>query len=300
MRIGKSGGMNSPGSRLVSVSTGLWGPRILWLAVGITGAWSIGGALDGRSAAVRTTVAICAWLLWGIGVVALVVPSTLGLTVMRMVSAVACGAAILGWVYGAPPASGAVFVACTLICGLLVGGAEFGRRCAQASAYGDEQRFLLRPPAPFVLPICIAGVVWTAAVLAAPLLVASRHWISGGLVAVFAVLTTAFLLPRFHALSRRWFVLVPAGVVVHDRVVFAETLMVPRVDLVGIELALEGTEAADFTGPAAGHAIEITMRLMSTILLAPTKAAPRGTALHVKSFIVAPTRPGAVLRAHGG
>ena len=84
----------------------------------------------------------------------------------------------------------------------------------------------------------------------------------------------------------------------HDRVVFAETLMVPRLDLVGIELALAGTEAADFTGPATGHAIEISMRLMSTVLLAPTTTAPRGTALHVKSFIVAPTRPGAVLRAH--
>jgi hypothetical protein len=220
--------------------------------------------------------------------------------VMRMVSAVACGAAILSWAYGAPAASGAVFLACALICGVLVGGAEFGHRCVQASAYGDEQRFLLRPPAPFILPIGIAGLAWASACVAAPLLLASKHWITGGVVALFAVLSTAFLLPRFHTLSRRWLVLVPAGVVVHDQVVFAETLMVPRLELVGIDLALADTEAADFTGPAAGHAIEVTMRLMSTILLAPTKTAPRGTALHVKSFIVAPTRPGAVLRASGG
>jgi hypothetical protein len=36
---------------------------------------------------------------------------------------------------------------------------------------------------------------------------------------------------------------------------------------------------------------------MITALLVPTKAKPKGTALHVKSFIVAPTRPGAVIRA---
>jgi hypothetical protein len=36
---------------------------------------------------------------------------------------------------------------------------------------------------------------------------------------------------------------------------------------------------------------------MVTALLAPTKDAPRGIALHVQSFIIAPSRPGAVLRA---
>ena len=72
-----------------------------------------------------------------------------------------------------------MFVACALICGLLVGGADFGQRCVQASAYGDEQRFLLRPPAAFLPPVAVAGLAWVAAVLAAPLLLARRalgHW----------------------------------------------------------------------------------------------------------------------------
>ena len=45
------------------------------------------------------------------------------------------------------------------------------------------------------------------------------------------------------------------------------------------------------------HAVEIRLRSTGNALLAPTKAAPRGTALHMQSFIVAPTRPGLVLRA---
>jgi hypothetical protein len=288
--------MYSGGSRLLSGLTGTWAPRIVWLLVGVAGAWSIGDALDGRSSALRAIVTAAAWLAWGIGVVALVVPSPLALTIMRMATGVTCGAAVVSWAGGASPASGATFVACAVVGGLLIGGAEFGQRCVQASAYGDEHRFLLRPPAAFLPPVAIAGVAWVAAVLAAPLLLGARQWIIGGVVVVAAVFLTWILLPRFNALSRRWLVFVPAGVVVHDHVVLAETLMVSRSELGGIELAPAGTEAADFTGPAAGHAVEVSLRAMVTALLAPTKAAPRGTALHVQSFIVAPSRPGAVLR----
>ena len=240
---------------------------------------------------------IGAWLMWGIGVVALVVPSTLGLTVTRLLGALTCGAAIASWVGGAPPAAGAVFVACAAIFGLLAGGAEYGHRCVQASAYGDEVRFLLRAPAAFLPPVAIAGLMWVTAVIAAPLLLVTSQWAVGAITAIVAIALTWLLLPRFNALATRWFVVVPAGIVVHDQVVLSETLMVSRSNLVDVELALEGTEAADFTGPAGGHAIEISVQSMIDVLLAPTKAAPRGTALHVKSFIIAPSRPGAVLRA---
>ena len=290
-------GVHPDESQLVSALTGTWGPRIAWLVVGLAGAWSIGDAIDGRSNAVRAIVMIGSWLVWGVGVIALVVPSTLGLTLTRMLSAVACGASVTSWIAGVSPAAGSVFVAATLVFALLTGGAEFGQRCVQASAYGDEHRFLLRPPAAFLPPIAIAGLAWVAAVLAAPLLIATRQWIAGGVVAVVAVVLTYLLLPRFNALASRWLVLVPAGVVLHDMVVLAETLMVPSPNLVEIDLALAETQAADFTGPAAGHAIEISMRSMADVVLAPTKDAPRGRALHVQSFIVAPTRPGAVLRA---
>jgi len=289
--------MHSTRSRLLAALTELWGPRIFWLAVAVAGAWSIGDALDGRSASVRTTVMIGSWLVWGIGVVALVVPSTLGLTVMRLVSALGCGAAALAWIAGESPIRGAVFVGCALVCGFLVGGANFGQQCVQASAYGDERRFLLRPPAAFLPPVAVAGLAWLAAVMAAPLLLATRSWVIGVLVGVAGAFLTVLLLPRFAALARRWLVFVPAGIVVHDQVVLGETLMVPRAELDSVDLALAGTEAADFTGPAAGHAVEIRLKSMGNALLAPTKAAPRGVALHMQSFIVAPTRPGLVLRA---
>jgi hypothetical protein len=225
------------------------------------------------------------------------VPSVLSLTAMRMLGAVACATATASWIGGAGPVAGTVFLAVAVVHGLLVGGPDFGQHCVQASAYGDEQRFLLRPPAAFMIPVIVAGALWTAAVVAAPLLLATSMWVAGGVAVIVAAALTWLLAPRFHVLAKRWLVLVPAGVVVHDPVVLGETLMVPRANVAGVELAREGTEAADLTGPAAGHAIEVGVLSMETVLLASTKDNPKGTALHVQSFLVAPTKPGAVLRA---
>ncbi len=277
--------------------TGVWLPRLLWLAVGVSGAVSISDATDARTSAVRSVVTAGGWLVWGIGVVALVVPSVLGLTAMRMTVAVAFGAAVVSWFCGASAAAGGAFVACAMLGALFVGGSDFGQQCVQASAYGDEQRFLLRPPAAFIVPVALAGVVWTSAVIAAPLLLATSMWLAGGVTAIAGASLTWLLAPRFHVLSRRWLVLVPAGVVVHDQVVLGETLMVARANVAEVDLALADTEAADLTGPASGHAVEVSVKTMETALLASTRANPKGTALHVQSFIIAPTRPGAVMRA---
>jgi len=102
---------------------------------------------------------------------------------------------------------------------------------------------------------------------------------------------------RLHRFACRWLVTVPAGVVVHDPVVLGETLMVLRPNVEHARLALVDTAAADLTGPAAGHAIEITMHEMVQVLFAATKARSKGTAIHAQAVLVAPSRPGRALRA---
>jgi hypothetical protein len=93
--------MHSSRAGALSAITGVWGARVSWLVVGVAGIWSIGDALDGRSTAVRATVAAACWLVWGTGLVALMVPSPLGLTISRMAVALAVGASIASWVAGA-------------------------------------------------------------------------------------------------------------------------------------------------------------------------------------------------------
>jgi hypothetical protein len=119
-----------------------------------------------------------------------------------------------------------------------------------------------------------------------------------GVVLALAAAALSWLLGmRFHRLSRRWLVLVPAGLVVHDHMVLGETLMVQRPNVALARLALADTQAADLTGPAAGHAVEVTVREMVLAVLPSTRENPKGKALHVASFLVAPSRPGRALQA---
>ena len=100
---------------------------------------------------------------------------------------------------------------------------------------------------------------------------------------------------RLHRLARRWLVLVPAGLVLHDELVLAETVMLPRRSIDAILLAPADTEAADLTGNALGRALEIRLAGASTVVLAGSPSKPGGTALHVRSILVSPTRPGRVI-----
>jgi hypothetical protein len=170
----------------------------------------------------------------------------------------------------------------------------------QASAYGDERRFVLRAPAPLLLPMALSWCVLCAATLAGPMLVAARAWFIGIPLTAAATAVAWFIGPRYHRLSRRWLVFVPAGVVIHDQHVLAETAMFAKTTVAHIGLALAGTEAADLTGPAGGNAVEIALNEMPMVVLAATRAKPAGAALHVRSFLVAPTRPGRALAEAAG
>ena len=144
--IGKSWVMHSTRSRLRAALTGLWGPRVLWLAVGVAGAWSIGDALDGRSSAVRTTVMIGGWLRLGRrggGARGSVGARAHGHAHGRF-----AGMSVLRFSVGSLARSrprAHAFVACALVCSLLVGGADFGQQLR--SGLGLRRRAAL-PAAP--------------------------------------------------------------------------------------------------------------------------------------------------------
>ena len=101
---------------------------------------------------------------------------------------------------------------------------------------------------------------------------------------------------RLHRLSRRWLVKVPAGWVVHDDVVLSENLLIKTHEVVSMQLALEGSEAIDLTGMTRGVPIEVQLREMTDVRLTPLAAKLLKTvdALHVKAFLVAPTRPAVI------
>ena len=274
-----------------------WVARSAWILVAVIGGSAVESAVDGRSSAVAWTAAIGGWGLWAAGALALAIASVWSLTVVRIVVPMSLIATITAGIGGAPAIDLVLLGGPTVVAAAAVTTAEFGRQWVQASAYGDEERFPLRFPVGAGLAAIISWLVWAPALIAGPLLVAARSWFAGVPLCVLAIAGAVLLGPRWHRLSLRWFVLVPAGVVVHDPVVLADTFPLRTAQVASIGLAPADTQAADLTGPASGYAIEVATTESVTAVFAFTPADPNGTAIHLRSFLIAPSRPGRALRS---
>jgi hypothetical protein len=290
--VTSTGSIVAAGARLTP-----WIARAGWILVAVIGGSAIDAALEGRSSAVVWTAAIGAWTIWAVVALGLAIASVRSLTIVRIGAPLVFIATIGAAIAGADAIDVVLLGLPAAIAVLAVMAADFGRQFVQASAYGDEERFPLRAPVAAGAAAIVAWFVWAPALVAGPLLLAAQQWIAGVLLTAVAVAGVVLLGPRWHRLSRRWFVLVPAGVVLHDPVVLADTLPLRTAQVAHLALAPAGTQAADLTGPASGYALEVTTTESITAVFAFTPKEPNGRAIHLRAFLAAPTRPGAVLSA---
>ena len=269
----------------------VWASRLSVIATGLA-VPLLNNALRQMSslAGISSTVGI--WLLWSIALLCTLVPSSSALTAIRLalptifviIAAVAITSDMTSGVAAA--------LAISLLSSLFIFSGDIGNSFVQLAAYGDERRFLLRcPPAMLVVQV-LSWLVWVALAIVAINLLASDALILGAFVAVAALLLTIALPRRFHRFSRRWLVSVPAGLVIHDHVVLAETAMFMNNAVVKIGVDLAPSEAADLSGKCSGVGLLIALKDFDTVVLAATPKTPGGSAIHVKSMRVCPTRPG--------
>jgi hypothetical protein len=274
-----------------------WVARVAWVLVAVLGGRAVESAVDGRSDPVRWTVVIGAWTVWGLAAAALVIPSVRSLTAARLLTPLGLVVVVAAGLGGAPAADLALLGVPAVVAGAATFTADLGRSFVQSSAYGDEVRLPLRAPVAAGSAAVLTWVVWAAASTAGPLLIAAGAWLPGVPTTLVALAGIVFVGPRWHRLSRRWLVLVPAGLVLHDPVVLADTLMLRTPQIASLRLAPADTGAADLTGPASGYAVEIGTTETVSALLAFGPDAPDGRVLHLTAFLVSPTRPGQALRA---
>lgn len=275
-----------------------WATRLAWLALALAGP-AYGSALEGAGGAVEVVASVGLFAGWGAVLLALFVPSTVSLTTVRLVTPLAPITSLMAMAAGADTVVAVVGLVLGLVTVALTASAEFGEAFVQASAYGAERRLPLRPPGPVVPVVVVLWLVVAASLVAGPLLVADADGVSiGGLVLCAVAVGGGWLIAdRSHRLTRRWLVVVPAGLVVHDPYVLADTVMLRRPQVRSVMLAPADTEAADLTGGALGPAIEVGLADMETVVLAADRAHPGGRALHVRSMLVSPSRPGRAMRA---
>ena len=284
-------------SVLTSPRTSLWTMRVLVVVLAASMAVAIANAAQARSA----TAAPVANIAWGLAtmamVVALVVPSPLALTVMRVLAPATVPAAVTALTLGGGALWGTIAVVTSVLTSMVALSAEAAEALVQGSAYGRENRLPLRTPAVLLMPMLLVWSVWCTVLLSAILEIGAGRWLIGVVLTLLAGALGWLLARRLHRFSRRWLVVVPAGIVVHDAVTLGETFMVQRGNVAVAHLARADTQAADLTGPAAGHAVEIVLREMELVVLAASVNEPKGKALHVQSILVAPSRPGRALIA---
>jgi hypothetical protein len=183
-------------------------------------------------------------------------------------------------------------VTCGIISLMLMFTADYGSAHVQAGAYGNERRFLLRIPAPVVLPTLITWALFATVLVVLENAVQSENYVLSIPLLLALIAMSWKFAPQMHRLSKRWLVRVPAGWVVHDDLLLAENLLVRSHNLVAIDFALAESDALDLSGMTRGVPIQISLREMTDVRLSQLGARLLKTmdVLHVQAFLVATTR----------
>lgn len=269
--------------------------RTAWLLLPLAVAPALSEVLDERSAGVRAVIETGLWASWAATLVAVLVPRTRGLVLLRIGAPTAVAVAVWAGLDGAGTLESGLALGATGLVALLALAPETGSLFVNGSAYGDERRHLLRAPAALLVgPIPLAGAAVVAGACAGPLLLAARQWLAGGVALAVGWSIAALLVRSLHALAQRWLVFVPAGLVLKDHMAVADPTLFRRRIIESLAPAEAGTEGLDLTAGAPGLVLELRLRESVLIVrVRPGRTEPEPG--RVSRLLVVPTRPGAVL-----
>ena len=262
---------------------------LAWVVLALSAPWQT--IADDASRSVSWVLLIWGWLLWTAVGASLLVPSPMSLTIVRIVVPLSVVISIV--------ASQPIAVFCSVVTLIVCASPVFVDAMVQGGAYGDETRFALRTPLPYVVPAIIAWAIYTTSLVGGSLLLAAQQYVIGAILLALGLFLSRTIPKRIHRLARRWLVLVPVGVVVHDHLVLHETIMAPSAKIMSVVRTAEVGEAADLTGGTIGDRITITLTEADKVVMSAITAKTLGTteALHVKMFCIAPRRVTAALSA---
>ena len=273
-----------------------WILRAVWFGAALACGPLVGEALRNRSRPIQLLVTIAAWLLWGAGLVATLVPHPIGLVGLRIVGPLLLTTTL--WASTQPETSSIARIfalVCALTISLLVSTHETGHFCVNGPAYPNERRFLLRPSAPLLLIAPIASALVAVGFLSGPVLLAARQWMAGG-VATALGFPIAYLLSRsLFGLARRFLVFVPAGFVIHDYSALREPVLFKRGQIERMRAAPIDTDSLDLTLGAPGLVLEFLLKEkveMSRLLGPRDRVGETGKSAR---FLAVPTLPGRLL-----
>lgn len=274
---------------------GLWPLRVLWLALPLLAGPGVRQMLDGRSTPVATVAEVGLWAMWFAGLVAVLAPSTVGLTVLRLVAPSLAASAIYGtaalgdWT----PATVAA-IAATGVALLVVMLPQTGDPMVNGSSYGPERRLALRPPAALLFgPMQLTWLIMFGSTAAGALLLAAQQYLLGAPLLLLGLAASWRGARSLHQLSRRWIVFVPAGFVIHDYWSLAESVLIRRQDIASLgPVPLDKGELLDLSGGALGLALLVETKERIPLALRAKRSVETFSAYRL---VFTPTLPGQLL-----
>ncbi len=273
----------------------LWAMRVGWVLLPLVGGPSVAAAL-GDSAA-GTTASVLAWMAFGLGLIAMAIPRSLPLTVLRIVVPASVPLAIFTVVRTDPDAGAVAMLVLSILVTVVAMLAEIGNRFADGSSYGPERRMLLRPPAAVAMgAVPVAWLILVAGVTAGPLLLADRRWVLGAAATALGLPAAFLLFVALHRLTQRWLVFVPAGLVIVDHTTLTDPVLVRSevIEAMGPAIAGEVDGFTDLTADAAGLVLSI-MTDQPLVIARVTPGEEPTVTESTTGVLVSPSRPGAVL-----
>lgn len=276
----------------------LWPLRALWVLLALAAAVGFGDALEARSGAVAVALATIGWLAWTGALVAMLVPRTLSLTVVRTIVPAALVAAVAAAVGGDAIDVADVVAVLAAAAATIVALAPWTTdEFVDGSSYGPEQRLSLRTPAPLALTAAATWALVVVGAIAGPVLLAAEAWAVGAVALVVGWAVAVGGSRALHQLSNRWLVLVPTGMVLRDPIQMPEAQLFLRQTMARLGPAEAGDDPAvvteDLTGGASGLAIELV--LAEPVELLVTTGRGRAETKAVDRVLFTPSRPAALL-----
>ena len=253
-----------------------WPVRVLWIAFAL--------APNGFG--------IVAWILWAVVAIGTWIHHPISLTTIRCLAPIAVFYSAVYALSESLSSLNIAVVTCGIVSLMLMYTADYGSAHVQAGAYGNERRFLLRIPAPVVLPTLITWALFATVLVVLENAVQSENYVLSIPLLLALIAMSWKFAPQMHRLSKRWLVRVPAGWVVHDDLMLVENLLIRSHNLTAMDFALADSEALDLSGMTRGVPIQISLREMTDVRLSQLGARLLKTmdVLHVQAFLVATTR----------
>ena len=263
--------------------------RLAWIPIPLLGYGVFGSALDEKSVSLQVTVSLSLWILWSVILLISLIPSASLLTLYRVVVPISVVAAIWGCIKAEMNASSILLLFCSAMSLSISLLPSIGFWFINGSAYGDEVRIPLRAPGPLLLgPVPLAWTVVASNLIFSVILLSSQNYVSGFIVVTIGSSLSYFSCRSLSALSQRWLVFVPAGIVLHDNMVLADPFLIRKSMIKGISPALASTTGLDLTMSSIGMSLEVELYEPAGFSLQMNPLAPPEVN-EVTSFLVSPS-----------